>query len=116
MTARNYYASECIGKNIRNAQNEDLGKVEDMVISPEGNAEFIVVSFGGIFGTTLNDKLLAIPYEQFGWDDSDNELTLNMTKDQMEAAPNFDKDNVPQSNDNYFTSSRDYYRNNKIAA
>ena len=114
--ARNYYAKDSIGTDIKDATGEKVGQVEDMVISPEGNVEFIVVSYDGILGTTLADKLAAVPYNQCGWDEADNCVTLSFTKDRLEQAPTFDKNNVPETSADYYSESTSYYTGSRNAA
>ena len=115
MTGKNYYASECIGVSVENNASEGLGKIEDMVVSPEGRVEFLIVSFGGIFGTSLNSKLLAIPYQRFMWNDQKQCLVLDMTKENMEKAPSFDKDNLPQLGGSYYSDVTRYHQSTKSA-
>lgn len=110
MTGRHYYASDCIGISVENTNSEDLGKIEDMVVSPEGNVDFLILSFGGIFGTSLNSKLLAIPYKRFDWNDQKQCLVLNMSKDAMERAPSFDKDELPELGGSYYSDATRYHQ------
>ncbi len=110
MTGKNYYASECIGISVENNTREGLGKIEDMVVSPEGRVEFLIVSFGGIFGTSLNSKLLAIPYQRFVWNDQKQCLILDMTKENMEKAPTFNKDSLPELGGSYYSDVARYHQ------
>lgn len=114
--SRNYYAKQAVGKDIKDATGEVIGQVDDMVISPEGNVEFIVVSYDGIFGTTFADKLAAVPYDQCGWDEADDAVTLSISKAQLKNSPTFDKDNIPESGASYFSDVHNHYRNTSAAA
>ncbi len=109
--ATNYYVKDSMNRDIKNHEGDNLGHVEDMVLTPEGQAEYIIISYGGIFGTELNDKLVAVPYNQFGWDEQEDCLKLPLDKRTLEEAPNFDKNHVPslKAEAAYFASSRDYY-------
>ena len=49
-----------IGSKVFNQQNEDLGKIEDLVIDAEtGRVAYAVLSFGGFLG--MGDKYLRHP-------------------------------------------------------
>ena len=102
-------ATSITGTDVRNAQGEDLGKVEDLMVdTTTGNVEYAVVSFGGFLG--VGDKLFAVPLQAFAIDNDDEELVLNESKDRLENAPGFDKDNWPNHADQTWRNSvRSYY-------
>jgi sporulation protein YlmC with PRC-barrel domain len=53
-------ATTFIGMNINNLQNENLGKVEDLVFNPDtGKIAYAVISVGGFLG--MNEKYIALP-------------------------------------------------------
>ena len=82
-----------IGANVVNAQNEDLGKIEDLAMDTEsGRVAYAVLSFGGFLG--MGDKLFAVPWNAFRFT-ADNKLLLNANKDVLKNAPGFDKDAWP---------------------
>ena len=72
-----------------------------MINWKDGTVSYAVLSFGGILG--MGDKLFAVPLEafDFGTSDSDN-VILNVSKETLENAPGFDKDNWPQQEDQHF--------------
>jgi hypothetical protein len=83
-----------IGSKVVNQQNEDLGKIEDIVLDADaGRIAYAVLSFGGFLG--LGDKYFAIPWEAFSFNPSDRYFVLNLDKRLLENAPGFDKDNWP---------------------
>ena len=43
-----YRASKVIGSSVLNDANETIGKVDDLLISPDGKTPFTVLSIGGI--------------------------------------------------------------------
>jgi sporulation protein YlmC with PRC-barrel domain len=107
-------ASEMIGLTVKNSANKDLGTVNDIVLDTgEGHIRYIAVSYGGWLG--LGDKLFAVPYKSFQWkqDDSrENYLLLNLSEQQLKAAPGFDQNNWPDfANDAQWQQKIDtYYR------
>jgi hypothetical protein len=60
-------------------QNNELGKIEHLVISKDGNVQFIIVS--------LQDKLIPIPWDQVNADATKDKLVLNLKQDQLKDAP-----------------------------
>jgi hypothetical protein len=87
-----------IGSKVVNQQNEDLGKIEDVVIDADaGRIAYAVLSFGGFLG--MGDKYFAIPWEALRFNLADNRALLNVNKKILENAPGFSKDNWPDMAD-----------------
>jgi sporulation protein YlmC with PRC-barrel domain len=96
-------ASTLDGDTVRNAANEDLGKLEDIMIDiPTGRVAYAVLSFGGMLG--IGDKLFAVPWEALEVDEDEKCLILNVDKETLKNAPGFDKDNWPDMADNSWGS------------
>lgn len=106
-------ASALTGMNVVNSRNEDLGKVDDVVIDMgTGKVRYAAVSFGGFLG--IGDKLFAVPFQAFQVtsdpDDRDStRLILNVDKQTLEQAPGFDKDHWPNFGDPNFGARNDRY-------
>ena len=93
-----------IGSKVVNAQNEDLGKIEDLVIDAgAGWIAYAVLSFGGFLG--MGDKYFAVPWNAFHFDLSEKRAILNVDKKLLENAPGFDKDNWPNMSDSSWGAS-----------
>src|SRR4030095_716342 len=91
-------ASEIIGMEVRNAQNEKLGKVEDLIVDlGSGHLSYAILSMGGVLG--IGDKLVVAPANQFSYALSEKKLTLNMSKEVLQNAPRFEKGKWPDLND-----------------
>jgi hypothetical protein len=83
-----------IGCGVVNTQNENLGKIEDLVFDTvSGRIAYAVLSFGGFLG--MGDKYFAIPWRAFHFDLAKKHAVLNLDKKRLENAPGFDKDNWP---------------------
>ncbi|MFO1431732.1 MAG: PRC-barrel domain-containing protein [Candidatus Competibacteraceae bacterium] len=83
-------ASNLIGANIVNEQNQTIGKVQDLVISGSNNV-MAVISVGGFLG--MGEKLVAVPFEQLRISrDSDNDLKIlyPASRDELRSAPSYD--------------------------
>ncbi len=84
-------ASKIIGEAVVNRQDEDLGKIHELVIdAKEGRLAYAVLSFGGFMG--MGKKLFAIPWKAFEFSNTENKLILNVDKEKLKTAPGFDKD------------------------
>jgi hypothetical protein len=87
-----------IGSNVVNTKNEDLGKIEDLVLDAgAGRIAYAVLSFGGFLG--MGDKYFAIPWNAFRFDLAEKRAVLNVDKKLLENAPGFDKDKWPNMAD-----------------
>jgi sporulation protein YlmC with PRC-barrel domain len=86
-----FRSDELLGTEVRDAQNQALGSVEDMVTSPQtGKIAYLVIARGGIFG--FDRKYVPVPWEAFKVSPNANLLVLDTTKTSMEAAPQVNKD------------------------
>jgi len=64
---------------VKNLQNENLGKINDLVFDPEsGRISYAVVSIGGVLG--VGDKLIAVPVTSLRPQPGQKHLVLNMDK------------------------------------
>ena len=81
-----YRASKIIGSSVVNAAGDTVGKVDEIIIGPDGKAPFVVLSVGGFLG--VGDRLIALPYEQMRTDGKKIMLP-GATKDSLKALPEF---------------------------
>lgn len=96
--ARSLKASEVIGYAVKNAAGQELGAIEDLVIDPEhGRIAYAVLSFGGFLG--MGDKFFAIPWEAMKPMPAQETFRLDVTKEKLEKAPGFSKDDWPNMAD-----------------
>ena len=55
-------ADTLTGDTVRNAADENLGKIHDIMIDiPTGRVAYAVLSFGGLLG--MGNKLFAVPWD-----------------------------------------------------
>jgi sporulation protein YlmC with PRC-barrel domain len=82
---------DLLGKTVVNDKNEKIGKVDDLIISPNKDsntpaASFAIIGVGGFLGMGKRD--VAIPMEQLKL--QNKQLTLpGATKDTLKAMPPF---------------------------
>jgi hypothetical protein len=82
--------SKLIGLNITNSSDEDVGEIQDIVISGDKLAGYIV-SVGGFLGMGERYVIVAPSAIQVTYSESDKKWSAKMetTKDQLKAAPEF---------------------------
>jgi sporulation protein YlmC with PRC-barrel domain len=103
-------ASKIIGEAVINRQNEELGKIHELVIdAKEGRVSYAVLTFGGFMG--MGNKLFAMPWKAFEFATMENKLVLDVDREKLKAAPGFDKDaKWPDFADRAWgTTIHDYY-------
>jgi hypothetical protein len=86
-----YRASKLIGARLDDARGEEIGEIDDLVISADGNVGAVVVSVGGVLD--IGDRLVAAHYEELRVN-SAGELYLPMTKQELAARPAYDGESV----------------------
>lgn len=91
-------AKTLVGNDVYNRQDEDLGDIKEIMLNVSaGRISYAVLSFGGLLG--MGEKLFAVPWEALTLDTDNKRFTLDVTKDRLESAPGFDKDNWPNMSD-----------------
>jgi len=98
MQPRSLSASTLAGDKVRNLDGDKLGHLEEIVIDLQsGRVDYAVLSSGGFLG--LGDKLFAIPWDLITVDSENEEIVLDISKETLQNAPGFDKDNWPDVHD-----------------
>lgn len=84
-----YLASEVSDLDLMNPAEEDLGEVEDLIISVnEGVVSYAVVDFGGFLG--MAETATAVPWTELTLNDAEDTYVLDVTEEQLENAPQID--------------------------
>ncbi|HXM32907.1 MAG TPA: PRC-barrel domain-containing protein [Chthoniobacterales bacterium] len=81
-------ASEIKGTGVKNLKNEDLGKIEEVLIEPDGGqVRFVVVEVGGFLG--LGATKVAVPWTAFQLSKDGNKpkWVLDADKERLKNAP-----------------------------
>jgi PRC-barrel domain protein len=88
-------ASGFLGKAVYNGDGdnaESIGKLNDLVIGPEGMVQAAVIGVGGFLGVGQKDVAVAPAQLKLSMrSDGNSWLVINTTKDQLNAAPAFDR-------------------------
>ena len=82
-----YRTSKVIGTSVLNDAGETIGKIDDLIVSPDDNkSAYVIISVGGWLG--MGTHLIALPYEALRI--TNTEITLpNATKDELSKLPEF---------------------------
>ncbi|MDF2530157.1 MAG: PRC-barrel [Gammaproteobacteria bacterium] len=101
-------ASQLIGQNVINSQDEDIGKIKELVIGlSSGKITYAVLSFGGFLG--MGDKLFAVPFHLLKINPKKDFVILDIEKSKLENAPGFDKHHWPDLNEPKWAESIEKY-------
>ena len=91
-------AETLAGDSVVNAQGEDLGTLEHIMIDvPSGTIAYGVLACGGVFG--VREKLFAIPWSALALDARRKCFVLEVSRQRLEGAPGFDRDHWPRMAD-----------------
>jgi hypothetical protein len=82
-----------LGRDVRSTVDEDMGHIVDVVVDRAGIVRAAVIDFGGFLGVGSRKIVVDWNALRFGRvaDKSDN-ITLELTKDQVTAAPEYKED------------------------
>jgi sporulation protein YlmC with PRC-barrel domain len=103
-------ASRTIGTSVYNTEGDKIGKVEDVVLDKIDNTVlFAVVGFGGFLG--MGEKFHPVPWSALDYSQERDGYVVPFTKDQLQAAPAHDIDELTR-NDGHATrdSAYSYYK------
>ncbi|WP_322057334.1 PRC-barrel domain-containing protein [Paraburkholderia sp. J63] len=102
-------ASTLDGDRVYSSDNEEVGKIKEIMLEVEsGRVVYAVMSSGGFLG--IGDKLLALPWAALTLDTSRKCFVLNVTAERVKDAPGFDKDQWPAMADlQWGTAVHQYY-------
>lgn len=72
-------------QTVTNPQGEEIGKVEDVIISENGQKVQAVISVGGFMG--LGDKKISVPLEELSR--REGKVICNLCKAEIEREPGY---------------------------
>jgi hypothetical protein len=82
-----------LGRDVRSAANEDMGHIVDVIVDRAGQVRAAVIDFGGFLGVGSRRIVVDWAALRFGRvADKTDSVTLELTKDQVKAAPEYKED------------------------
>jgi hypothetical protein len=92
LQASDISAKALLNESVRNAANESIGDINDVLIGSDGKIAGVIVGVGGFLG--MGEKDVALPFDQLVFaQDADDDLVVNTTatKESLQAAPEYTK-------------------------
>ena len=86
LIAAGFRASKLLKQEVYNDKGEKIGKIDDLIVAPDGTLSIAVVNVGGFLGVAKH--LVAIPVRQFEHI-APKAVLPNASKDQLKALPPF---------------------------
>lgn len=84
-----------LGRDVRSPANENMGRIADVIVDRAGQVRAVVVDFGGFLG--VGSRKIVVDWNALHfWNVADKtaSITLELTRDQVRAAPEY-KDDAP---------------------
>jgi hypothetical protein len=78
-----------LGNAVRSAVGEDMGRIVDVIVDRGGDARAAIIDFGGFLG--VGSRRIAVDWNAIRFNGL-NQITLDMTRDQVKAAPEYAPD------------------------
>jgi sporulation protein YlmC with PRC-barrel domain len=79
--------TQVLGKKVFNDNRETVGKIDDIIVSPDKSVTYAIISAGGFLGVGRHD--VAIPVNQLK-EDGGRFILAGATKDAIKAMPKFE--------------------------
>lgn len=79
---------EVLGSRVVNAEGQEVGEIEDLVLD-QNQIAYAVVSVGGLLG--LGEKRVAVPLDDLQLGEGETYLMSSATQDQLEQMPEYDE-------------------------
>jgi PRC-barrel domain len=82
-----------LGREVRGPANEDMGRIVDVIVDRSGMVRAAVIDFGGFLG--VGSRKIVVDWNALhfgGVADKGDSITLDLTKEQVTAAPEYKED------------------------
>ena len=84
---KGWRASKLLHADVYNDENKKIGKIEDMIVSPDGKVSVAVIDVGGFLG--IGKHRVAVPVDQFSDINAKKLVLPKATKETLKAMPEF---------------------------
>ena len=82
-----------LGREVRSAANEDMGRIVDVIVDRTGTVRAAVIDFGGFLG--VGSRKIVVDWSALhfgGIANKGDSITLELNKEQVSAAPEYKED------------------------
>jgi hypothetical protein len=82
-----------LGREVRSAAGDDMGRIVDVIVDRTGQVRAAVIDFGGFLG--VGSRKIVVDWKALrfgGVADKSDSITLELTRDQVRAAPEYKED------------------------
>ena len=98
ITQKQFRASQLMGLEVKDRQNETLGEIHDIVIGPAGVVRYVALSSGGLLG--IGETLTAVPWTVLHLEAARGEgekisIVLDINAERFKQAPTFSENDWP---------------------
>src|SRR5690606_7275814 len=83
-------ATKYIGQTVYNAEDESIGKINDLVMDENGKVTAAIIGVGGFLG--VGEKEVGVPIDSIEvrtGEGTEVQLVMQATREELEAAPEF---------------------------
>ncbi|MBL0767985.1 PRC-barrel domain-containing protein [Sphingopyxis sp. DHUNG17] len=96
------------GTTVYNPEGEKLGSIANVMIDKRsGKSEYAVMEFGGLFG--LGSDQYPLPWDMLTYDTDVGGYVVNLSKEQLDGAPRYPREQMPAYDDAYGRSVYSHY-------
>ena len=96
------------GTSVYNRQDENIGSIYTVMIDKySGQVAYAVMSFGGFLG--IGERYHPLPWKALTYDTRLGGYVVDVSRDQLERAPSYARDEVPWATRGYGRSVHDYW-------
>ena len=81
-----------LGKEVRSAADENMGRIVDVIVDRTGQAKAAIIDFGGFLGVGSRKIAVAWNALRFPPAASKDRIALELTRDQVRATPEYKED------------------------
>ncbi len=111
--ARLRRASDLIGEDVRDRNGEDLGHVNDLVVSmPQGRVRYAVIELDNLF--RIPDRMAPVPLRSLQFGPDDDHLVAAVDSSQLDHVMTFSGGRWPDLNDSAYQASVDRELGNPV--
>lgn len=79
--------STLINMDVKNSADEKIGGIDDVIVGADGKVEQVIISVGGFLG--VGTRKVAVAWNEVKVDTNADVAWVNLSKQQLEIAPEF---------------------------